>query len=171
MQVFNKFKSLLQKNPQVLEKYVATGLAAVKLSLIPITGFMKHLILVQDLDPNTEPGVKARMELFEGLQQHFNKLDTEDYDSDYDFSWFHKKFQETNNSLNGVSFTEDKYYELTDLSSKTDHIKSLAKKIKSKEDPVLEVTSYTEPKKVTKSKKSSKLSKKTVNKKTRKKGK
>ncbi len=165
MQVFEKFKTLLHKNPKVLNTYVNAGLTAVRLSLIPITGVMKHLILVQDLDPTATPGEKARNALYEGLRTMFDTRDNKDYDDDYDFSWFHKKIQETNSKLDGISLTKDKFHKLTDLANMIKNDGSLEVTLP-QEDPVVEVKNYTKPKRA--ARKAGKMSKKAVNKKARK---
>jgi hypothetical protein len=169
MQLFDKFKSLLKQHPEVLQRYVAVGTAAVKVSLVPITGFMKHLILIQDLDPNMEPGLKRHQEMVNGLNEHFNSLETKDYDDDYDFSWFHKKFQNTNSKLDGVSLSEDRYKRLTDLSKLIKDEGTSTLEVTLTKDPVVSVKSYTKPKKTTR--KTGKYSKKVANKRSSKRGK
>jgi len=55
---FRFARTLLNDNPDLLQKYVSTGMSVVGTALVPLNLFMKHLLLIQKIDPNTVPGQK-----------------------------------------------------------------------------------------------------------------
>lgn len=107
-------KEFLNDNPDLLQKYVSGGVAAVGAILTPLNAFMRHLLVIKGLDPDVEPGEKHRKELLEAVGSLFNSSHQKDFDDDYDFSWVHKKFEEARGHLKDL--TKDKFLELTDLS-------------------------------------------------------
>lgn len=109
-------KSFLNDNPDLLKKYVGSGVAAVNAILGPVNVFMRHLLAVQGLDPDSVPGEKERALLQEALDNFFSKSHEKDFDDDYDMSWVRKKFEEARGPLSKLNLTEDKFKELTDLS-------------------------------------------------------
>lgn len=109
-------KSILDSNPDLLKKYVELGLSAVDMSLPPLNNIMKHLVVVQGLDPNAVPGERDRRTLEQQLHNSFNQIDARDYDKDYDFSWAHNRFQKTREALIGLNLTKDSFKSMTDLS-------------------------------------------------------
>src|SRR5271170_3613022 len=113
--VFLAFKNLLQKDPALLKKYVSVGLTLVDSAISPLDSFLKHLLQVQDLDPNTVPGERQRRALEEALMQSFNRLDDADFDEDYDFTWVDSKFQRTRQKLDHLNLTKKKFKNMTDV--------------------------------------------------------
>lgn len=118
-------KSFLDENPDILKKYVEGGVTAVGLMLTPLNTFMRHLLVVQGLDPDSIPGEKERLALLEALENFFEKRHDKDFDSDYDFSWIQKRFEETRKTLNQLEMTKEKFMDLTDLSKLSSHDKPL----------------------------------------------
>jgi len=118
-------KSFLDENPDILKKYVGGGVTAVGLMLTPLNAFMRHLLVVQGLDPDSMPGEKQRLALLEALENFFEKRHDKDFDSDYDFSWIQKRFEETRKTLNQLEMTREKFMDLTDLSKLSSTEKTL----------------------------------------------
>lgn len=118
-------KSFLDENPDILKKYVEGGVTAVGLMLTPLNAFMRHLLVVQGLDPDSMPGEKQRLALLEALENFFEKRHDKDFDSDYDFSWIQKRFEETRKALNQLEMTKEKFMDLTDLSKLSSTEKTL----------------------------------------------
>lgn len=110
-------KDFLSNNPELLRKYVDGSLAAVTAILSPINGFMRHLLVVQGLDPDAVPGEKQRNLLHEALTNFFSQKHEEDFDSDYDLSWVQQKFEGTRKKLGQLGFTKEQFVGLTDLSN------------------------------------------------------
>lgn len=107
-------KDFLNDNPDLLQKYVDGGVAVAGAILVPLNAFMRHLLVVKGLDPDTAPGERQRLELLEAVGSMFDENHSKDFDDDYDFSWVHKKFEEARSHLKDL--TKDKFLELTDLS-------------------------------------------------------
>lgn len=118
-------KSFFDENPDILKKYVGGGVTAVGLMLTPLNAFMRHLLVVQGLDPDSMPGEKQRLALLEALENFFEKRHDKDFDSDYDFSWIQKRFEETRKTLNQLEMTREKFMDLTDLSKLSSTEKTL----------------------------------------------
>ena len=110
-------KSFFEKNPDVLKKYVDFGLTAVETALPPLNKLMKHLVVVQGGDPNSVPGARQRKALEEALFQSFGRIDDQDYESTYDTSWAHSKFEKTQKKLTDLNLTKDSFKKFTDLTS------------------------------------------------------
>lgn len=113
--VLQSLKSFLQRDPNRLKTYVQAGLTVVDSAVGPLNALMKHLLIMQGLDPNSEPGAKRRRELEAALLASFNRLDDADFDADYDFSWLANKFSFTSKKLEHLKLTKDKFRDLTDL--------------------------------------------------------
>lgn len=109
-------KSFLEENPDLLHKYVDGSLVAISAVLAPLNVFMRHLLAVQGLDPDSVPGEKQRLLLEDALSNFFSKSHDEAFDSDYDVSWVQKKFEETRGKLGQLGLTKEKFMDLTDLS-------------------------------------------------------
>jgi hypothetical protein len=107
-------KLFLKENPDILQKYVDTGTAVLSLAKIPLNVFMKHLLEVQGIDPNTVPGEKARKALQDALDNTIETHHAKDYDADYEFAPFYQKFQELRKKMN---ITKEKFKAMTDLSN------------------------------------------------------
>jgi hypothetical protein len=109
-------KSFLDDNPDVLQKYVDGSLVAISAILGPINVFMRHLLTVQGLDPDSIPGEKQRLLIQEAMGNLFNKNHEEAFDPDYNLDWVQQKFEETRGKLNQLGLTKEKFMDLTDLS-------------------------------------------------------
>jgi len=109
-------KSFLNDNPDLLKKYVDGGVVAVGAVLGPINSFMRHLLTVQGLDPDTTPGEKQRALVQEALTNFFEKVHDKAFDEDYDLSWVRQRFEDTRKNLKQLNLTQDRFMELTDLS-------------------------------------------------------
>lgn len=107
-------KDFLNDNPDLLQKYVDGGVAVAGAVLVPLNAFIRHLLVVKGLDPDTSPGERQRQQLLEAVGSLFDENHSKDFDDDYDFSWVHKKFEEARSQLKDL--TKDKFMELTDLS-------------------------------------------------------
>jgi hypothetical protein len=112
-------KRYFQNNPEQLKNYVGLGLRAVSLATSPLSVVLKHLIQIQGMDPNTEPGRRVREQFQQALNNTFQKFHDHEYDTDFDFSWLSKKFEEARNSNGQFPFdlSKDEFKELTDVSS------------------------------------------------------
>lgn len=107
-------KDFLNDNPDLLQKYVDGGVAAVGAVLGPINAFMRHLLTVRGLDPDSVPGAAQKAMIAEAVSALFDTVHESSFDADYDFSWVHKRFEDTRKTLKDL--TKDKFMALTDLS-------------------------------------------------------
>lgn len=113
---FTSIKSRLQEI-EWKQTYVNAGLAMANWAVVPFNKLLKSLIIIQGIDPNTEPGLKQRMLFQQAVNESFDKLDTKSYDDDFDFSWLNKKFEEARNSNGQFPFdlTKNDFRELTNI--------------------------------------------------------
>lgn len=111
---FKLLQNFLNDNPELTEKYVDTSVNAISHLLGPLNVFMRHLLVVKGLDPNTHPGEKAAKQLQQAMNQAFEDHQKA-YDDDYDFSWVQKRFDETRKHLKDLQLTKEKFLDLTDL--------------------------------------------------------
>jgi len=109
MQYLNDF---LRKNPKLLATYVHVATTVVDKTLAPLNLLMRHVLVVQDLDPNSRPGDRLMRLASEAMDQI---QDTEEYDEDYDFSWVERQWKKTAKKLNTLNLTKEKYRELTNV--------------------------------------------------------
>jgi hypothetical protein len=109
-------KSFLGENQDLLKKYVEGGVAVVGTVLKPVNSFMRHLLTVQGLDPDTTPGESQRLLTQQALTSFFESKHDKDFDDDYDLSWVAQKFEKTRGTLKDLALTQDKFMQLTDLS-------------------------------------------------------
>lgn len=127
MQTFTEF---LKKNPNLLSKYVAVSTVAINALVYPLNKFMKHLLVVQDIDPNTQPGDRA----FQALSDQLDKLmngspDQEEYTGPFsDEKWLQKCLQRAKGRFSKMD--QDVFKQITDLNRWSDK----------KEDAPLQVT-------------------------------
>lgn len=106
--------NLLKKNPFVLEKYIALGFAVVDKTVAPLNRLMVHLLEVKGIDPKTQPGDRARKALVNAIDQ---VKDTEDFESDFNFSPALKAFEKTGTKLQHLNLTKDQFKRVIDLSN------------------------------------------------------
>lgn len=109
-------KSFLDENPDLRKKYVDGGITAISAVLGPLNSLMRHLLVVQDLDPDSVPGAKDKAAMLKALDSFFDSKHEKDFDEDYDLSWVQQKFNKTRGALKELNLTKDKFMELTDLS-------------------------------------------------------
>jgi len=109
-------KSFLDENPDLRKKYVEGGITAVSAILGPVNSVMRHLLVVQNLDPDAVPGAKDKAAMLKALDSFFDSKHDKDFDDDYDLSWVQQKFNKTRGVLKDLKLTQDKFMELTDLS-------------------------------------------------------
>lgn len=109
--------NFLKSNPDILSKYVTIGLTVVDKAVGPLNSLMRHLMDVQGIDPNTQPGTRTRkaLELAVG-----NVEDNKDFDSDFNFSRFYSKFEKAKAGLDHLNLTKEEYRKATDLSKVND---------------------------------------------------
>lgn len=112
----NTLNNFLNKNPKLLFKYVSVSMTVIGTVLKPINAVMKHALVVQGIDPATEPGERQRKALQKALDEDLNKLHSKDFDDDYDFSWARKTLGVTNAKLQDLHLTKEAYHKLTDIS-------------------------------------------------------
>jgi hypothetical protein len=108
-------KTFLNHNPELMNRYVGTSIHAISYVLVPLNAFMKHLILVQNLDPNADPEEKKRNQFSLDMQSLFNKVHEKEYEDEYDLSWALKRFEETRTRLKELQLTKEKFMDITDL--------------------------------------------------------
>ena len=99
--------------------YVNAGLTAIAYVLTPLNAFMKHLLTLQHIDPNTDPEAMHQKELQDAMDSAFES-DNNSYDDDYDMSWVQKRFQEARKSLNDLELTREKFMEISNITSAYD---------------------------------------------------
>lgn len=108
-------------NHKHLKTYINVGTIAAKCVIAPVGMLLKHLIKIQGLDPNAEPGHRTRELFQQAINDLFTKTHTEDFSPDFDFSWRNKKFQEVQNNSE-LDLSKNDFTELTDIS----HLQSVA---------------------------------------------
>jgi hypothetical protein len=108
-------KLFLKENPDIMQTYVSTGVTAIGLVLNPLNAFMKHLLVVQGIDPNSVPGEKARQAFLDSLTDSIPEHHARDFDDDYEFGAFHQSLLKTREKLAKLGLTKDKFRQLTDL--------------------------------------------------------
>ena len=105
-------KSYLQSHPQLLVKYISIGTKSVNFTLYYLNKVMRHLLVLQNIDPNYQPGEKFR----QALSKSIDKINKNDFDDDYDFSWTRKYFEKVREQMSHLSLTKQQYLNATNLS-------------------------------------------------------
>jgi hypothetical protein len=103
------------EDKDLLETYVNWGITAATWAIVLINKVLKHLITVQGIDPNTEPGLRQRMLFQQAVNEAFGKLDTKSYDDDFDFSWFNKQFKQIESNLGELNLNKEDFMKMTDV--------------------------------------------------------
>lgn len=104
--------NLLRNNPKLRATYVQFATKVVGTTLIPLNSLMRHVLVIQGIDPNSHPGDK----LFRLANEAMDQIqDTEEYAEDYDFSWVERQWKKTAQKLNNINLTKERYRELTNL--------------------------------------------------------
>lgn len=91
---FTSIKSRLQEI-EWKQHYVNASIVAANWAVVPFNRFLKHLLEVQGIDPNTVPGAKQREQFQQAVNEAFDIRHANSYDSDFDFSWAKKQFNQT----------------------------------------------------------------------------
>ncbi len=120
MKASKLFKEFFEANPELTRKYVSTSLNVLHLILAPVDTFMRHLLIVQGIDPDTAPGARQREAIQMMTNELMNKIHDKDFDDDYDFTWVQKRFEDTRKVLNQPQLTKEKFMDLTDISKFND---------------------------------------------------
>lgn len=106
----NSFNVYLKRRPYLFKKYVSYGTFLAKVMTLPINMLMKHLLVVQGLDPKSQPGDLFRKELF----NQFDTIDSFAYEKEYDHSWATQKFESVKKSH--PDLTREQFDKITDVS-------------------------------------------------------
>lgn len=107
----------LTKNEAGLKRYVKFGRSALELALVPVGVFMRHLIIVQDLDPDMDPSVKNYDSFVGSLSQLFDVFHAKAFSDNFDVgSWRNKAWKKTNDELQGTKLSSTEFIKMTDLS-------------------------------------------------------
>jgi hypothetical protein len=101
-------------DPELLQSYVGAGIAITNFAVAPLTRLLKHLLVIQGIDPNTQPGAKARKLFQQAVDESFGGV-RKDYDDDFDFSWVNKKFQQTRGELKDMDLSKEDFMKMTDV--------------------------------------------------------
>jgi len=110
-------KTFLQENPNLMKKYVDTSITVLSFLLVPLDVFLRHLLIVQGLDPNEIPGRREAQQLQDDMTSFLYKIHDKEYDTDFDLSWAMKRFEETRKVLQDRELTEKQFKEFTDISN------------------------------------------------------
>lgn len=106
--------SLLKKNPDVLKRYVAVGMFVAGKCAEGLNRFMRHLLVVQNIDPNTKPG-KNNETFSKHLHNVFDMVEPDDYDGPRnDDKWLQTHLRKAQGKYSHLN--KESYKRLTDLS-------------------------------------------------------
>lgn len=111
-----KLNELLNKNT-IVSTYVNVGSKIIDATINPLNKFMRHLLVVQGLDPNAQPGSSFRKKLSEAVD---NVNDSNDFDEDFDLTWVGKSFFKVKSKLDTLNVSKSDFRRMTDLSKLTD---------------------------------------------------
>jgi hypothetical protein len=109
--------NFLKKNPEVLATYVVVSTKLVDRLVSPLNRFMEHLLVVQGIDPNTQPGASFRKALAAAID---GVDDSKEFQDDYDFGWVARHYEKTIKGLSHLNLSRDKFLKITDLSKLSD---------------------------------------------------
>jgi hypothetical protein len=129
MQTTNHIKNFLQSHPTLARAYVRTSLNALHLVAKPLGSFMRHLCVIQGLDPDVLPSERDQQTFYKDLDAAFNG----DYHESYQ-PWFIDKWLETRKNLKDKDMSEKEFFHMTDLYDLADTAELDRSKIK--ESPV-----------------------------------
>lgn len=113
-----ELKNYLDQNPDVRNVYVKYGMTLAKAATVPLNHLLRHLIFVQGLNPDAQPGSKD-FERFEiSLREMFTAPhDQKSYDEDFNFTKAFNTFQQVNRKSD---LSKKDFYELTDVRKLSD---------------------------------------------------
>jgi hypothetical protein len=115
-----QIKNLLSTRPSALQTYINWGTKTVQWVLTPVGTLLRSLIIVQGLDPNSNPEDKVKDRFARDLLSSFEKLDSKGYDADYDFSWAKKKLEDIRKSEHWTNLTPESFKRYTNLGNLND---------------------------------------------------
>lgn len=141
MKLLSKF---LKNNPTARVKYINFGIMAANKAVVPFGKFIRHLLVVQGIDPNTQPGNRMR----QALETSFNSSKEEKFEENYDFKWVQEHFKKSQKELDHLNLNQDKFRKLTDLSKLDDHDPTYAKPPASPVHPMHELNEMLDAKKI-----------------------
>ena len=112
----SKFNKLVSR-PKLINVYVNTSLCILTKLLSPVQSFMRHLIVIQGLDPDRESSLQNSFaeqleRVFEG-KSYTPK--TNFVSTRFNNKLIHIKYKDVNKKLPQLNLTEDKFEKLTDL--------------------------------------------------------
>src|SRR5208282_422276 len=93
--------TFLNERPALKKTYVNFGTDLVNFIVQPLSLFMRHLVVVQGLDPDVDPGAREQQAFCDALNKSLNTIEDKEYDKDFNVdSFLRKKWKETNKLLN-----------------------------------------------------------------------
>ena len=111
--------SLLKKNPELRNKYVAVATMVADAAAKGLNKFVKHLLVVQNIDPNTQPGNKEYKVFSQQLRDVFDFVENNEYDGPRDEEvWLQKHLAKAQGKFRHLN--KEAYKKLTDLSNVPD---------------------------------------------------
>src|ERR1017187_6723382 len=130
--------NFLKRNPEALATYVVVSTKLVDRLVAPLNKFMEHLLVVQGIDPKTEPGANFRKALAAAVE---GVDDSKEFQDDFDFGWVARHYEKTIKGLSHLNLSREKFLKITDLSKlndppKTELEKSALKVAKTWSPPV-----------------------------------
>lgn len=109
-------KKFFEENPDLLPSYVDWSVHILNLATVPLNKFLKHLLTVQNIDPNVNPGTRTREKFLAELNQSLNAVHKKEYDDNFDFSPLYKKYSQVKDKLN---ISKDQFDKYTNLNNAT----------------------------------------------------
>lgn len=108
--------SLLKKNTDLRNKYVAAATVVADVAAKGLNKLVKHLLVVQDIDPNTQPGSREYKVFSQQLNDLFDgKIEINEYTGPRDEdAWFQKHLAKAQGKFSHLD--KEAYKKLTDLS-------------------------------------------------------
>jgi hypothetical protein len=108
--------SLLKKNTDLRKKYVAAATVVADVTAKGLNKLVRHLLVVQDIDPNTQPGSREYQLFSQQLNDLFDgKTEINEYTGPRDEeAWFQKHLAKAQGKFSHLD--KEAYKKLTDLS-------------------------------------------------------
>lgn len=109
-------KKFFEENPDLLPSYVDWSVSLLNLATVPLNKLLKHLLTVQGIDPNVNPGTRTKEKFLAELNQSLNSVHKKEYDDNFDFSALSKKYNQVKDELN---ISKDQFDKYTNLNNAT----------------------------------------------------
>src|SRR5579885_1819850 len=103
-----RVKQFLADHPRAVQTYVTVGFQAVALTTKAMGLYMRHLLRLKGLDPDSQPGSAFR----KALQGGFDYI--HENNQDLDRKWVENRFKQVNSKF--PTITEEEFKEATDIS-------------------------------------------------------